>query len=92
MTASNTPPVRQKANTSSMGCTAARIMMLDRAAGYLGQAVLASALGIGVRALQHKLATARGVSDTDLRLAAAALDSRAETLASQAATMRSAAR
>ncbi len=85
------PPVRENANAApSAGARLARIVMLEHAAGHLKQQQLADALGIGVRALQHKLSVARGVTDTDLRLAAAALDQRAGEIAALAARMRDA--
>lgn len=84
------PPVRENTNTASAGARLARIVMLEHAAGHLKQQRLAEALGVGVRALQHKLGVARGVTDTDLRLAAAALDQRAGEISALATRMREA--
>lgn len=82
--------VREKANSPSMGQTAARMVLLERAAGHLKQGPLADAMGIGVRALQSKIDGTRGITDPDLRLAAAALDQRATEIARLAASMREA--
>ena len=83
--------VRENPNSASAGARLARIVMLERAAGHLKQQQVADALGIGVRALQHKLAVARGVTDTDLRLAASALEQRAAEITALANRMREAA-
>ncbi|KQM92213.1 hypothetical protein ASE70_14965 [Sphingomonas sp. Leaf22] len=65
--------------------------MLEHAAGHLKQQQLADALGIGIRALQHKLSVSRGVMDSDLTLAATALEKRAGEIAALANRMREAA-
>lgn len=49
-------------------------------------------MGIGVRSLQSKLDVTRGVSDADMRLAAAALEQRAGEMTALAAQMRDAIR
>lgn len=83
-------PVRENTNTPSAGARLARIVMLEHAAGHLKQQQLADALGIGIRALQHKLSVSRGVMDSDLTLAAAALDKRAAEIIALATRMREA--
>ncbi|KQM79330.1 hypothetical protein ASE70_05530 [Sphingomonas sp. Leaf22] len=65
--------------------------MFDRAASHLKQKRLADALGIGLRALQYKIAVARGVSDHDLLLAAAALDQLCREIAALGTRLRDAA-
>ncbi len=83
--------VREKANSPSIGQTAARVMMLEKAVSHLKQKPLAEAMGITHRNLQQKLAVERSVFDGDLQLAAAALDQRATEIAGLAASMRAAA-
>lgn len=82
--------VRENTNSGTAGARLARIVMLEHAAGHLKQQQVADALGIGVRALQHKLSVARGVTDSDLRLAAGALDQRAAEITALANRMREA--
>jgi len=83
--------VREKANAPTIGATAARMVLLERAAGHLKQQPLAEAMAIGLRALQSKIDGTRGIHDADLRLAAAAIDQRAGELAALANQMREAA-
>ncbi len=84
--------VRENTNTRTMGQTAARMVLLEKAAGYLKQGPLADALSIGVRALQSKIDGSRGIAGPDLRLGAAALDQRAAEITALADQMREAAR
>lgn len=84
-------PVREKTNAPTIGKIAARMVLLERAAGHLKQQPLADAMAIGVRALQSKIDGTRGIQNTDLRLAAAAIDQRASELAALANQMREAA-
>lgn len=83
--------VREKTNAPAIGTTAARMVLLERAAGHLKQQPLADLMGIGLRALQSKIDGTRGIQDADLRLAAAAVDQRAAELAALATQMREAA-
>lgn len=71
-------------NRLTFNVRAARIGMLTRASGFLGQAELAAALGIEPRSLRAKLSVDRGVSDADLAMTATALRNRAATLVAQA--------
>lgn len=80
----NAPATSEPQNRLTLNERAARIGMLTRAAGLLGQTALAGALGIEPRSLRAKLSVDRGVGDHDLRLAAAALTARAATLRAQA--------
>lgn len=86
-----TSPVREKTNVPTIGATAARMVLLERAAGHLKQQPLADAMDIGLRALQSKIDGTRGILNADLRLAAEALDQRAGDLAALATQMREAA-
>ncbi len=74
----------------SIGHRAARIGLLQRAATHVGPADLAEALGIEPRSLRAKLSADRGISDTDLRSAAAAVEARADALLAQARAIRAA--
>lgn len=66
-----------------------RMAALMKAGALLGSAkALAEALGIGERSLRAKTGAERGVSDADLRSAAAALDARAALLAQHANKLR----
>lgn len=66
-----------------------RMTGLETAAGMLGnQEKLADALGIEPRSLRAKLAAERGISGDDLKLAAAALDARADRIREHAAKLR----
>lgn len=84
-------PVREKTNAPTIGTTAARMVLLERAAGHLKQQPLADAMDIGLRALQSKIDGTRGILNADLRLAAEALDLRAGELTALAGQMREAA-
>lgn len=67
----------------------ARMLLLEQAARFVGgQDELAKALGIQTRSLRAKFAADRGVSDDDLRAAAAAMDARAAVIAEKAAKIR----
>ncbi len=83
--------VRKNTNIRTFGEEAARLVMFDRAASHLKQKRLADALGIGLRALQYKIAVARGVSDHDLLLAAGALDQLGREIAALGTRLREAA-
>lgn len=74
---------------SGMGLRLRRAVLLDKAAGYLGQERAAAALGIKPRSLRAKINIARGVRDDDLQSVATALDEYAATLVQHAATIRS---
>lgn len=82
--------VRKNANAPTIGTTAARMVLLERAAGHLKQQPLADALDIGLRALQSKIDGSRRILDADLRLAAEAVEQRAGELAMLATQMREA--
>lgn len=84
-------PVREKTNAPTIGTTAARMVLLERAAGHLKQQPLADAMGIVKRGLQSKIDGTRPIFGEDLRLAAAAIDQRAGELAALAHQMREAA-
>lgn len=77
--------VPEKRNT---GLAARRIVLLQGAADRLGQAVVAKALGISVRALRYKLSVARGVTDGNLRDAATALERDGQIALNAAAALR----
>lgn len=91
VTSQDASPVREKSNAPTIGTTAARMVLLERAAGHLKQQTLADAMDIGLRALQSKIDGTRGILNADLRLAAEALDRRAGELAALAIQMREAA-
>lgn len=84
-------PVREKTNAPTIGTTAARMVLLERAAGHLKQQPLADAMGIVKRGLQSKIDGTRPIFGDDLRLAAAAIDQRAGELAALATQLREAA-
>lgn len=66
-----------------------RMAALMKAGALLGSAkALAEALGIGERSLRAKTGAERGVSDDDLRSAAAALEARAVLLTQHAGRLR----
>jgi hypothetical protein len=66
-----------------------RMVGLETAAGMLGgQEKLADALGITVRGLRAKVSADRGVSNSDLLAAAAALDARAAMIVEHARKLR----
>jgi hypothetical protein len=66
-----------------------RLLLLDRARIVLGGAEkLATALGIGRRAVNHKLAAERSLTNHDLELAARALDGRAREIDQLASDIR----
>lgn len=72
-----------------LGRKVRRLVLLDRAREMLGGATkLGEALGIGRRAVNHKLVAERGLSDGEIGAVAAALDARAEQLRQLAADMR----
>lgn len=90
-TSEDTAPVREKTNEPSIGTTAARIVLLERAAGHLKQQPLADALGIVKRGLQSKIDGTRPIFGDELVLAAEALEYRARELKTLAAQLRDAA-
>ena len=66
-----------------------RMALLMRAGALLGSAkALAEAMGIGERGLRAKTGAERGVSNSDLLSAAAALDERASALTQHAQKLR----
>lgn len=79
--------VRKNTNAPTIGATAARMVLLERAAGHLKQQPLADAMDIGLRALQSKIDGTRRILDADLRLAAEAVDQRAGELTMLATQM-----
>lgn len=67
----------------------ARMMGLDTAAMMLGgRHILAEALGLAPRTIRAKLSAERGITEMELRLAAAALEERAAQLSEHARKMR----
>lgn len=82
--------VRKNTNEPTIGATAARMVLLERAAGHLKQQPLADAMDIGLRALQSKIDGTRRILDADLRLAAEAVEQRAGELTMLATQMREA--
>ena len=83
--------VREKTNIATIGATAARMVLLERAAGHLKQQPLADAMGIVKRGLQSKIDGTRQIFGPDLLLAAEALEQRAGELTTLAAQLRDAA-
>lgn len=77
-----TPPER------TMGEKAARIRLLRVAGEYVGHEVLARSLGIQERSLRAKLTADRGIEDSDLRIAADAIEAKASAMMAHAAQMR----
>ncbi|WP_345876708.1 hypothetical protein [Sphingomonas sp. T9W2] len=84
-------PVREKTNAPTIGTIAARMVLLERAAGHLKQQPLADAMDMKLRTLQSKLDATRGITNADLQRAADAVDQRASELAALANQMREAA-
>lgn len=83
------PPVLTHGNTTPMWKSVRRLLLLDRAREALGGAArLAEAIGIGRRAINHKLAADRRVSNAELRAVAVALDARASSIAALAVSIR----
>lgn len=74
----------------SIGQRAARIRMLQRASEFVGPVQLADALGLQPRSLRAKLSVDRGVSNDDLRWAAAAMERRIEEIQAQVRDIREA--
>lgn len=69
--------------------TVRRLVLLERAREALGGAArLGDAIGIGRRAINHKLAADRGLSNAELRAVAKALDARASSTAALATSIR----
>lgn len=80
---------KRLAAPSATATRVARMLLLEQAARFVGgQDELAKALGIQTRSLRAKFAADRGVSDDDLRAAAAAMDARAAVIAKKAAKIR----
>jgi len=78
-----------KAERKSLPIGIRRMRGLLTAAELLnGQKHLAEALGIGARALRHKLSATHGISDENLLLAAVALEKQGERIASLAQKLR----
>lgn len=71
-------------NRLTTNAIAARIGMLRRATDMVGQERMAEALDIQPRSLRAKLGVERGITDVDLRLAAAAVRARANEILAQA--------
>ena len=83
-------PVLTNGNTlSPMARAVRRLVLLDRARTALGGAAcLADILGIGRRAVNHKLAADRGLSAGEIAAVSNALDQRAAELSALANDMR----
>lgn len=78
---SNTPVPTNGNTLSPMARAVRRVVLLDRARLALGGAErIGEVLGIGRRAVNHKLASDRGLTDAELGAVALAIDERAAQL------------
>lgn len=84
----HTAGVPKSGNSRPFATAVRRVALFDKAAAELGAQNLADAMGISRRAVNHKIATDRGLSDADLRAAADAVAARAGALAQLARDMR----
>lgn len=80
--------VPKSGNSRPFATAVRRVALFDKAAAALGVQKLAEAMGVSRRAVNHKIATDRGLSDADLRAAADAVAARADELAKLASDMR----